>query len=111
MKNKDNSKYALWAENCSSWLFHQSETLSVKLEQMAPETKEKLHLHYLAQQFFFILKGTATFYINDQVEKINAYEGIAVPPNTPHYIANESSVDLEFLVISEPNTDRDRINL
>ena len=32
-----------------------------------------------------------------------------IPPGTPHYIANESDSDLEFLVISQPDTGADRM--
>jgi hypothetical protein len=41
-------------------------SLSVKQERMPAGTSEALHYHEHAQQFFFILKGTATFEIDHE---------------------------------------------
>jgi mannose-6-phosphate isomerase-like protein (cupin superfamily) len=40
---------------------------------------------------------------------LQAHEGIEVPPGTPHQLRNESSADLHFLVISQPNSHGDRV--
>lgn len=108
-KSKQNSEHYFWGEKCDSWVLLNSENLSIKQEKMPKETKEKLHFHKKAQQFFYILSGVATFYINNEKFKLNANEGISILPNTKHFIANESLVDLEFLVISNPTTNEDRI--
>lgn len=71
-------------------------------------TKEKLHFHSKAQQFFFILKGAATFYLEDAKIKVHEQKGISIPPQTRHFIANETSLPLDFLVISQPSTNEDR---
>jgi mannose-6-phosphate isomerase-like protein (cupin superfamily) len=62
----------------------------------------------LAQQFFYILKGEATFYIEEEKFTVKSRGGIAIEPKKKHYIANESDEDVEFLVISNPSTDEDR---
>lgn len=74
-------------------------------------TKEKLHFHSNAQQFFFILKGMATFYVAERTESIGENQGILIDPKTEHYIANESETVLEFLVISQPTTSADRTSI
>jgi len=64
----------------------------------------------VAQQFFFILRGTAIFYFDDKKETVATQKGILIPAGTKHYIANETDEELEFLVISQPSTNNDRTN-
>ena len=109
IKSKENTEHYFWGENCDSWVFHQSENLVVKQEMMPPKTSEKLHFHEFAQQFFCILKGEATFYLEGEKFTVKSGEGIAIEANKKHYIANETSENLEFLVVSNPSTDEDRI--
>jgi len=111
MINKDNSKSYKWGNNCDSWIFVDKDNLSVKSESMPSRTKEKLHLHSKAQQFFYILKGKATFYINGKTESISENQGILIDPQIEHYIANETGELLDFLVISQPTTNNDRTTL
>lgn len=109
VKSKENTEHYFWGENCDSWVFHNHENLMIKNEMIPPKTSEKLHFHQFAQQFFYILKGEATFYIEEEKFMIKSGEGIAIEPKKKHYIANETSENLEFLVISNPSTDEDRV--
>lgn len=109
IKSKENTEHYFWGEQCDFWVFHNSENLVVKNELMPPKTTEKLHFHELAQQFFYILKGEATFYLEGEKFTVKSGEGIAIEAKKKHYIANETSENLEFLVISNPSTDNDRI--
>lgn len=108
IKNQSNSEHYIWGENCESWILLDSDSLSVKQESMPSKTKEKLHFHSKAQQFFFILKGIATFYIENDKHIIAEQQGIRISPNTKHLIANETESQLDFLVISQPTTNNDR---
>ena len=58
-----------------------------------------------------ILKGIATIQIDGEIITLNAQEGIEVPPLMKHQMRNDSNQDVEFLVISQPNSRGDRINL
>jgi mannose-6-phosphate isomerase-like protein (cupin superfamily) len=78
---------------------------------MPPHTSEVRHYHQKARQFFFVLSGKATMEVNDVREVIHARQGIEILPNTPHQIFNESAHDLEFLVISQPPTRGDRVEV
>jgi len=78
MINKENSKSYKWGDNCDSWIFVDEENLSVKLESMPSRTREKLHFHSKAQQFFYILNGRATFYLMGKTELINENQGILI---------------------------------
>ncbi len=111
MIDKQKSPTYKWGDNCDSWVFVDNPNLSVKMESMPKWTKEKLHFHTNAQQFFFILKGIAIFYVADKIESIGENQGILIDPKTEHYIANETGNDLEFLVISQPSTNKDRTTI
>lgn len=107
--DKHTAVHYLWGDNCDSWVLADTEELSVKQESMPSGAKKKLHFHTNAQQFFFILKGTATFYIDHNIEIVTEQEGLRIPPKTKHYIANKTNERLDFLVISQPSTNNDRI--
>ncbi len=111
MIDKETANRYTWGNNCDSWILVDTPALSIKQEKMPGGTKEALHFHSEAQQFFFILKGTATFYYDDKKEIISEQQGIRIIPMTKHFIANETSVALEFLVVSQPDTNNDRINI
>lgn len=66
--DKQNAEHYIWGKHCDSWLLANTEGLSVKQEKMPIGEKEQLHFHTQAQQLFYILNGSATFYI----EKTNS---------------------------------------
>jgi mannose-6-phosphate isomerase-like protein (cupin superfamily) len=89
--DKQTAEQYLWGDNCDSWVLADTVGLSVKQENMPSSTREKLHLHNNAQQFFYILKGSATFYLNDVKTIVTEQKGILIEPKTKHYIANETN--------------------
>ncbi|MEM1338354.1 MAG: cupin domain-containing protein [Bacteroidota bacterium] len=99
----------IWGDNCSAWVLVDSETLTVKQEQMPPGTSEKIHFHTASQQFFFVLKGKATLQVAQKTIELVPNEGFLVLPGIKHQIKNTASEELNFLVISEPSTFEDRI--
>lgn len=109
--DKQTASHYLWGDNCDSWVLVDSAGLSVKQESMPGGTREKLHFHTHAQQFFFILKGIATFYPDGEKVLISEQKGLLIKPGTKHYIANETAEILEFLVISQPTTNQDRTTI
>ena len=106
--SKNNSEHYIWGADCDSWVLNNSENLSVKQEKMPANTSEKLHFHEKAEQFFYILKGEAMFYINNEKFSVKLGESITIIPKSKHYISNQSQEELEFLVISSPSTNNDR---
>lgn len=106
--DKKAAEHYFWGENCDSWILVDNDDLSIKEESMPGGTTERLHFHTLSQQFFYILKGTASFYINNSKKIIDEHKGIMVKPNSNHYIANETDERLDFLVVSQPTTNNDR---
>ena len=99
-----------WGNNCDGWVLVDTEELSVKQERMSQQTEEALHYHEKAQQFFFILKGIATFEADGKFFTVNANEGFYIPAGTKHRIANNSNEELEFILSSQPSTNKDRFN-
>jgi len=108
-KNKSNSEHYTWGQKCSGWHFVKSDHLSIIQELMPPNTKEQIHFHHFAEQFFYILHGTATFEIADTFIKVEKGEGLHIKPQIKHAIKNEEISDLEFLLCSSPSTLNDRI--
>lgn len=97
-----------WGNNCDGWNFVEGKEAAVKQELMPAQTAEKLHFHTYATQFFFILKGQATFLIDGETSVVNAQEGIQIKAGQQHKITNATAHDLEFVLFSYPSTQNDR---
>ena len=109
--NKSNALHHYkWGNNCDGWMFVDSNELSVKQELMPRQTAEGLHYHKKAQQFFFILKGIATFEVDEQIFLVKENEGFYIPAGKKHRIINNSGSDIEFILSSQPSTNNDRFN-
>lgn len=99
-----------WGKDCDGWNLVDEPTLSVKQERMPPGTAEERHYHARAQQFFYILKGKATFEVEGESLLLNEGEGLHIAAGRKHKISNPSADALEFLLCSQPSTQADRIN-
>ena len=111
IKNKENSEHYFWGNKCEGFHLVKTENLSVIQEKMPVNTAEKMHYHQNSQQFFFILKGTATFKIENETYVVTNGNGIHILPNIKHQIKNSHKETLEFLVISQPTSRGDRVDL
>jgi mannose-6-phosphate isomerase-like protein (cupin superfamily) len=109
--NKQNADNYIWGNNCLSYFLCDTEHLSVKLETMPPNTSEQLHFHVKSIQVFFILKGKAIINMDGKVFELKENESITINSLQKHYIKNETQSEIEFLVISQPNTRNDRNNV
>ncbi|RIV30571.1 cupin domain-containing protein [Flagellimonas lutimaris] len=110
-KNRGNAEHYKWGANCDGWHLLKDDRLSIIEEMMPPNTSEAKHYHTIAQQFFYILKGEAVFELKNGTVRVLEREGIHIEPQTVHQIRNEEKVNLEFLVISEPTSRADRIEM
>jgi mannose-6-phosphate isomerase-like protein (cupin superfamily) len=107
--SKRNAEHYLWGEKCDGWHLVKNSELSVIHERMPPNSMEVRHYHRKAQQFFFVLKGIATIEVNGEIVELIANEGIEIPANIPHQMFNRTDENIEFLVISQPNSKDDRV--
>lgn len=103
--DKETAPHYFWGEKCSSWILMNRDSLSVKIETMPAGTSETLHYHSASRQFFFILKGSAVFYVDGKTKTVKAQQGIIIEPMSKHYIANETSEPIDFLLVSQPDND------
>jgi mannose-6-phosphate isomerase-like protein (cupin superfamily) len=80
-------------------------------EEMPPGTSETLHFHRQARQLFYILEGEASMEISGESIELQPSQSIQVAPGTIHRIRNASTGQLKFLVISQPDSHRDKVPL
>ena len=97
-----------WSEGGVGRHLIDTDGLLVVEETMALGCSEKRHHLNKATQCFYIREGTALMKIDGK--NIVLVQGIAlhIQPGTDHAIANESSNEIRFLVISAPSTRSDR---
>jgi mannose-6-phosphate isomerase-like protein (cupin superfamily) len=107
----ETARHYSWGGNCDGWHFLESDSLSVIREKIPPGGGEVLHYHEKAQQLFFILSGQARFEADGEEFGMREGEGFHVPPGVRHMIRNLGKTDLHFVVISEPKSHGDRINV
>lgn len=106
-----NAEHYVWGSGCDGWHLLKSESLSIIYERMPAGTQEARHFHDKAQQFFFVLEGEATLELDGKEIAIREREGVHVPAGRPHQIFNRSDSDVFFMVISQPPSHGDRVNL
>lgn len=111
IKNITNSEYYNWGDNCDGWHLVRTDSLSVIQERMPAGTSENLHYHESAQQFFYILRGTAIFEVEGKVYEVLEGQGFHILPKRKHRILNKTDRLLEFIVTSEPKSHGDRVDL
>lgn len=105
-----NARHYTWGEVCDGWHLLQHAELSVIQERVPPGRGEVRHFHNKAQQFFYVLSGTASLEFNGRVVTFGKGQGVHVPAGTLHRFANHGVDDVVFLVISTPPTAGDRTN-
>ncbi len=108
MISKQNAEHYVWGNHCDGWRLIDEPERSIIHERMPPGTSEVRHIHHHAKQFFFVLAGTMTIELDGAEYHLNVHEGMNVPSNIPHQVFNKSDQDIEFLVISNPNSRNDR---
>lgn len=106
-----NAPHYSWGQSCDGWKLLESDNLSVIQECMPEGTTEKNHYHRHAQQVFYILTGAAVFEMDGEQHLMQVGDCIHVPPGMPHSIANPYADDLQFLLISHPQAQGDRVDV
>jgi quercetin dioxygenase-like cupin family protein len=115
--NKDaDSKYTI--ENCLSefnmegsvktsvgyqfWFIPQKflkDGMTVKMSVVAPNQATHPPHKHVHDEIFFVLEGTARFYLNGEVTTGSAYSSFYCPANSEHGISNAGDTELKYLVI------------
>jgi quercetin dioxygenase-like cupin family protein len=103
------SEHYCWGEGCDGWHLVKTASLSVIEERMPPGTSEVRHYHRQANQFFYVLRGTLSVEIEGNQVELTPGRGIQISPGAAHLVRNQSRLDAEFLVISNPASHGDRV--
>lgn len=109
--NTSNAEHYTWGVVCDGWHLLKSDGLSVIEERVPPGKAEQRHAHNAAQQFFYVLEGVASLEVNGELFQIGPWSGMHVPATVPHQLRNDGQTDLRFLVISQPKSHGDRVNV
>jgi mannose-6-phosphate isomerase-like protein (cupin superfamily) len=107
--NTANAEHYNWGNDCDGWHLVKGDDLSIIEEKMPAGTSEVKHYHQKSRQFFYILSGVASIEINDKKYILHPLDGIEIPPFIPHKIINNSTGELNFIVVSQPKSHGDRI--
>jgi mannose-6-phosphate isomerase-like protein (cupin superfamily) len=98
-----------WGQGCQGWHLVKTEALSIIQERMPPGTSEVRHYHERARQFFFVLAGEATLEAGGITHRLQAHQGLEIPPRLAHQLRNAGAVELIFTVTSAPKSHGDRV--
>lgn len=107
----DTVPHYIWGNQCDGWVLKEEPGLSIKKERMPAGAAEQWHYHEKARQVFYILLGKATMDIGDETISLLPEEGIEILPGMPHRIRNVSEEPVEFLLVTQPSSAHDRINI
>jgi len=108
--SKSTAEHYIWGDGCDGWHLLKNPQLSVIQERMPTGAMEVRHFHHRAQQFFYILAGTAVMEVESRSIVLAAGEGIWIPAGTTHQMKNDSGNEVHFLVVSQPPSHGDREN-
>lgn len=93
---KTNAGYQYWFVNKD---FLDGRT--IKLSVVKPHQSTHAPHHHPEDEFFFVLEGTAEFYLNGQTVISGPYTSFYCPPNSEHGIRNVGDKELKYLVIKK----------
>jgi mannose-6-phosphate isomerase-like protein (cupin superfamily) len=109
--NTGNAEHYSWGDKCDGWHFVKNDGLSVIREKMPPGATEIMHYLEKSRQFFYILSGKASIEVEDKKYILLPSNGIEIPPLIPHRMYNDSDTDVEFIVVSQPKSHGDRVEV
>lgn len=73
--------------------------LTVKMSVVGPKQATHAPHKHAGDETFFILEGTAQFYLNGKTTTGGAYTSFYCPENSEHGISNAGNTELKYLVI------------
>ena len=106
-----NAPHYVWGGVCDGWHLAETEGLSVIEERVPSGAAEVRHYHARAEQFFYVLVGTATLEVEGVRHRLAPGQGLHVAAGERHQLANRETGELRFLVVSVPPSHGDRITV
>lgn len=77
---------------------------TLKLSVVKPGTKHAEPHTHPQDEFFFVLEGTAEFFLNGETTTAGPMTSFYCPPNSIHGIRNVGDTELKYLVIENYNS-------
>jgi len=74
---------------------------TLKMSVVAPHKSTHAPHKHVEDEFFFILEGTATFYLDGKTATVGKYTSLYCPSNVMHGISNAGDTELKYLVIKK----------
>ncbi|MCU7618783.1 cupin domain-containing protein [Chryseobacterium sp. PBS4-4] len=93
---KTKSGYQYWFADKK---FTEENTLKMSIVEPGKSTHAP-HRHP-EEEFFYILEGKASFYLDGKTVEVGPNTSLYCPPNSEHGISNAGDTDLKYLVIKK----------
>ncbi|MEG2100730.1 MAG: cupin domain-containing protein [Flavobacterium sp.] len=78
-----------------------TEENTLKMSIVEPGKSTHAPHHHPEEEFFYILEGTAEFFLNGKTVTAGPNTSFYCPPNAEHGISNAGKTDLKYLVIKK----------
>ena len=78
---------------------------TLKLSVVGPNQSTHAPHKHLEDEFFFILEGTAEFYLDGKTAVVGKNTSLYCPSNVMHGISNSGNAELKYLVIKKYEID------
>lgn len=74
---------------------------TLKMSVVAPHKSTHAPHQHIEDEFFFVLEGTAEFYLDGKTQMVGPYTSFYCPSNSMHGISNVGDTELKYLVIKK----------
>ncbi|WP_247649207.1 cupin domain-containing protein [Lutibacter sp. B1] len=74
---------------------------TLKMSVVAPHKSTHAPHKHIEDEFFFVLEGTATFFLDGKTTTVGAYTSLYCPSMVMHGISNAGDTELKYLVIKK----------
>jgi mannose-6-phosphate isomerase-like protein (cupin superfamily) len=74
---------------------------TLKMSVVKPREATHAPHRHTEDEFFFVLEGTAEFFLNGKTRTAGPYTSFYCPPNSEHGIRNAGDTELKYLVIKK----------
>lgn len=78
---------------------------TLKMSVVAPHKSTHAPHQHIEDEFFFILEGTAEFFLDGKTTVVGKYTSLYCPSNVMHGISNAGDSELKYLVIKKYQKD------
>lgn len=78
---------------------------TLKMSVVAPHKSTHAPHKHIEDEFFFVLEGTAEFFLDGKTTTVEAYSSLYCPSNVMHGISNAGDTELKYLVIKKYQKD------